>query len=272
MEADFNFNIAPDFDDDFSRYCQTYLDVYDNIDGTFGVYGGGFEIGLAVFYKFLWLLFPKLTPSLVLLCTALSMSLLLYIWLECYGVKYVKHEQRAALVSISLFIAVFFEPLDVTRQGFASIFLLYGFFAKDIRFKILFLGISLLFHLSSVYIIIGFYFIYYFPKTSLCALFVFFIIFTQASAYINTHINESATSLSQFIPPNLTRFFILYIDKNGFSDYTFIYLPIIKVILMPCILFSLYVLMPRDRITHKYKAIIFVHHAYFSNQNHTYWL
>lgn len=36
------FNIAPDFDDDFSRYYQTYLDVYDNIDGAFGVYGGGF--------------------------------------------------------------------------------------------------------------------------------------------------------------------------------------------------------------------------------------
>lgn len=157
-------------------------------------------------------------------------------------------------MSISLFIAVFFEPLDVTRQGFASIFLLYGFFTKDIRFKILFLGISLLFHLSSIYHHRFFTSSTTSLRQTLYILFVFFIIFTQASAYIN----KSATLLNQFFPPNLTRFFILYIDRNGFSGYTFIYLPIIKVILMLCILFSLYVLMPRDRITHKYKAIIFV--------------
>lgn len=116
------FNIATDFDDDFSRYYQNYLDIYDNISGAMFVWGGGFEIGLPLFYKLLSLFLPKLIPQYLLFFTALGATSLFYIWCEYYGTKWVKPHQKAALIAFACFIGIFLESLGLTRQCFASIF------------------------------------------------------------------------------------------------------------------------------------------------------
>ncbi len=127
------FNLAMDSDDDFSRYYQNYLDVYDGLSGAMTLWGGGYEVGLPIFYKLLSILLPKLPPQYVLFCTALFATTLMYIWLEIYGSNFVTDKQKAALIAFSLYIGVFMETLGLTRQGLASIFLLYGFFAKPMQ-------------------------------------------------------------------------------------------------------------------------------------------
>lgn len=136
------FNLAPDSDDDFSRYYQNYLDVYDNLPQAMTQWGGGYEIGLPVFYKLLAIFLPKLPPQYVLFYTALFATLLMYIWLEKYGSKFVKNYQKSALIAFSLCIIVFLSTLGLTRQALASIFLLYVFFVKSPYLKLVFFLIA----------------------------------------------------------------------------------------------------------------------------------
>ena len=252
------FNLATDSDDDFSRYYQNYLDVYDGLSGAMTQWGGGYEIGLPVFYKLLAIFLPKLPPQYVLFYTALFATLLMYIWLEKYGVKLVKNRQRAALVAFSLFIVVFLSTLGLTRQALASIFLLYGFFAKPIHIKLLFFLIAASFHLSSVWVIALFYIVYYLPKISLIIFTIFFITFTISSSFINSHLVESATFLYEYFPNRTVEYFLSYISANGYNPYYLIYTNIMKNILMCCIVFTLFVLIPNDKLLKRFKVLILI--------------
>lgn len=240
------FNVAPSYDDDFSRYYQNYLDVYDSIPRAMLAWNKGYEIGLPVFYKMLSFIFPKLTPQYVLFFTAFSVALLFYVWLEKYGVKYVKQEQRAALIAFSLFVGIFIESLGLTRQCFASIFLLYGFFARPIYWKILFFAIAFSFHQSSIIVIILGYFFYYFPRLGLLLFFGFLTLFILNSIVVNSSLK------------GLTPIFAHYIDANGYNPLSLIHTNIMKVILMVGMCFVLYIVNPRDKIMRNFKTIILV--------------
>ncbi|WP_334092643.1 EpsG family protein, partial [Helicobacter typhlonius] len=252
------FNIATDFDDDFSRYYQNYLDIYDNISGAMFVWGGGFEIGLPLFYKLLSLFLPKLIPQYLLFFTALGATSLFYIWCEYYGTKWVKPHQKAALIAFACFIGIFLESLGLTRQCFASIFLLFGFFAHTKRFKILFFACAIGFHLSSILIIVLFYTLYYFPKLSLCIALTFFVVFVGDSIFTNSLLRELAPFLDIFLPSKLASYFTYYVSAHGYDPLTLKYIPIIKVILMCCVIFCLFIITPHDKLTYKYKTLILV--------------
>lgn len=250
------FNIAPSYDDDFSRYYQNYLDVYDNIPQAMFVWGKGYEIGLPVFYKMLSLIFPKLVPQYVLFFTALSVALLLYVWLETYGVRYVRQEQRAALVAFSLFVGLFVESLGLTRQCFASVFLLYGFFIRPIYWKILFFAIALSFHQSSIFVIILSYFFYYFPRLGLLLFTGFLAFFISNSIIVNLSLKEFTPIFKSL--GNVGLYFAAYIDSNGYNPLSLVNTNIIKVILMMAMCFVLYIVDPRDKVTRNFKTIILV--------------
>ncbi len=252
------FNTAPSYDDDFSRYYQNYLDVYDSIPRAMLAWNKGYEIGLPVFYKMLSLILPKLTPQYVLFFTAFSVALLFYVWLEKYGVKYVKQEQRAALIAFSLFVGIFIESLGLTRQCFASIFLLYGFFARPIYWKILFFAIAFSFHQSSIIVIILGYFFYYFPRLGLLLFTVFLVFFISSSVIANSLLKEFAPNFKALFLNSVSWYLTRYIDSNGYNPLSLINTNIMKVILMVSMCFVLYIVSPRDKIMRHFKTIILV--------------
>lgn len=253
-----SFHVGLDFDDDFTRYYQNYLDIYDGISGAMFYFGGEFEIGLGVFYKILSILFPKLLPSSVLLFTALSVCLLFYIWLEVYILKYFKAYQRAALVAFCMFLDIFMETIGLTRQCFSTIFLLYAFSSKDWRGRVGFLAIAMIFHISAIFIFTTFYVIKYFPKVSLFLLLCFTLFFMQDSASVNATINGIALFLKGFLPDKAITYFTYYINDAGFTPYYFVYMPIMKFILSLCVLFSIFMLCPKDKILKHFKMYILI--------------
>lgn len=248
------FNLTPDYDDDFSRYYQNYLDVYDNIPNA--MFAWGRELGLPLFYKLLALTLPRLTPQYVLFFTAFATTLLLYIWLEKYGKRFVKQEQYAALIAFSLFVVMIIETLGVTRQCFASLFLLFGFFARAWYWRILFFVIAFSFHQSSLFVIAGAYFFYYFPRVGLMLFFAFLAAFIVSSVLVNTHIRELASLLNGVFPNQMAGYILTYINKNGYD----LLIPpdIIKAILMLSVCVVMYVLNPHDKLTRKFRALILV--------------
>ena len=252
------FNLATDSDDDFSRYYQNYLDVYDGLSGAMTLWGGGYEVGLPIFYKLLSILLPKLPPQYVLFCTALFATTLMYIWLEIYGQNFVTDKQKAALIAFSLYIGVFMETLGLTRQGLASIFLLYGFFAKPMHIKLLFFIIAASFHLSSIGIIALCYIAYYFPRLTLAVFVAFFIAFIIGASFINTHLVESATFLYKHFPSRIVEYILHYVNANGYNPYYLIYTNIMKSIIMLCIVFTLFVITPNDTLLKRFRVVILI--------------
>lgn len=252
------FNLATDSDDDFSRYYQNYLDVYDGLSGAMTLWGGGYEVGLPIFYKLLSILLPKLPPQYVLFCTALFATTLMYIWLEIYGQNFVTDKQKAALIAFSLYIGVFMETLGLTRQALASIFLLYGFFAKPIHIKLLFFIIAASFHLSSIGIIALCYIAYYFPRLTLAVFVAFFIAFIIGASFINTLLVESATFLYKHFPSRIVEYILHYVNANGYNPYYLIYTNIMKSIIMLCIVFTLFVITPNDTLLKRFRVVIVI--------------
>ncbi len=253
------FNTATDFDDDFSRYYQNYLDIYDGIENAMFAWGGGFEIGLPLFYKILSLIFPRLLPQSVLFLTALSVGLLFYIWLEVYAIKLFKPYQRAALVAFAMFIDVFMESIGLTRQCFSSVFLLYAIFSKNIPHKLLFFIIASFFHISAILVFAGFYCLRYFPKVSLFIFTILLVVFIQDSSGLNSMFNATANTLQNFIPQKIFIYFSKhYTDPEGWDPYFYIYAPIMKLILMFCIIFSMYVLLPNDKLARYFRNVVAV--------------
>ena len=252
------FNLAPDSDDDFSRYYQNYLDVYDNLPQAMTQWSGGYEIGLPVFYKLLAIFLPKLPPQYVLFYTALFATLLMYIWLEKYGSKFVKNYQKSALIAFSLCIIVFLSTLGLTRQALASIFLLYVFFVKSPYLKLVFFLIATSFHLSSIPIVLACYVLYYFPRFSLVVFMGFFSAFLISSALINSHLVDGANLLNGIFPNRVTSYILYYVSANGYNPYYLIYTNIMKNIIMCCIVFSLFVINANDKLIKQFRVLILV--------------
>lgn len=251
------FNIAPLFDDDFSRYYQNYLDVYDGISGAYSIWNK-YELGLPLFYKLLSLLGERLLPQGVLFFTAISIALLLYLWFELYVLKYFKKEQRAALIAFALFVDIFLTSIGLTRQCFSSIFILYAISTKDMRLKVFFMLVASMFHLSAIPILIAFYIIQRFQKSALLVFFIFAIVFMQNSVGVNESINEIAIFLKDYLPHKIYVYFTHYISSAGWNLLGLMFFPIIQTILMLCVVFSLYVLSPRDALARNYRTLIVI--------------
>ena len=245
------FNTAPYYDDDFSRYYQNYLDIYDGIQGAMVVWGNEYEVGLPVFFKILSFFLPKLTPQYVLFFIALSIAILFYIWLEKYGSKFVKDNQKSALIAFTISLSVIVDSAGLMRQGFASMFLLYGFFCKPIHLKIIFFAIAIGFHQSSALVIALFYAIYYFPRSSLTIFLVIFILFMT-----NNFVDIGP--ILQNISSRIGDYFKYYLDGKSYNAMSLIHTNIIRIILMICILFSLYIVNYRDKLTCKFRILILI--------------
>lgn len=252
------FNTAKDYDDDFSRYYQNYLDIYDGISGAFFVWANGYEIGLPIFYKILSLVFPKLLPQQVLLITAFTIGLGFYLWLEIFILKIFKPYERSILVAFTLFIDIFFISLGLTRQCFATIFLLYAFSVKKIPLRFIFLAIAVSFHLSSIFVFIAYHFIKNYPRLSLSCILLFALFFMQDSANINSSINTFALFFKDYLPQRITTYFTHYIDTNGWNLYTLIYMPVMQIILMFCVIFSFFVLNRGDKISQHWRILALI--------------
>ena len=251
-----HFNIGIDYDDDFSRYYQNYLDIYDGISGSLNVWGSGIEIGLGVFYKILSIALPRLLPHQLLFVTAFSICAIFYVWLEVHITKLIPFIQRAALIAFAMFIDVFIESLGLTRQAFSSVILLYALTSKNINIKFLFLAIATSFHTSAIFIFILFHIVKYYPRVSLIFILIAIFAFMSNASYINTNIEELIITLKEYLPIKIYAYLTHYIDANGWNLYYMRYIPIMKAIFMFGAIFSFFVLMPKDKLANEYKYIV----------------
>lgn len=233
------------FDDDFARYYQHYLDIYDGIEGAFFIWGNGLEVGLPIFYKILSLIFPRLSPILLDLISNFCFLGGLYAWLEIFMLKYFPKEQRARCVAFSLFMPLL-GVLGLARQAFASIFLLYAICIKRWRFKTLFLVIASAFHLSSMLIFAAFYIVRIFPKISLTLIVSYCIAFLYDSVVLNNLVLNIINHISDFLPHKVAIYFKAYTSKQGQNLFFLAHLSGTQVFLSTLTLFSLYFLCRND--------------------------
>lgn len=233
------------FDDDFARYYQHYLDIYDGIEGAFFIWGNGLEVGLPIFYKILSLIFPRLSPILLDLISNFCFLGGLYAWLEIFMLKYFPKEQRARCVAFSLFMPLL-GVLGLARQAFASIFLLYAICVKKWRFKTLFLVIASAFHLSSMLIFAAFYIVRIFPKISLALILAYCFAFLYDSVALNNLVLSAINYISDFLPHKVAIYFKAYTSKQGQNLFFLAHLSGTQVFLSTLTLFSLYFLCRND--------------------------
>lgn len=227
------------YDDDFARYYQHYLDIYDGISGAFFIWGNGLEIGLPIFYKILSMFLPRLSPILLDLISNICFFLGLYSWLEIFMLRYFPKEQRAMAIAFSFFMPLL-GVMGLARQAFASIFLLYAICVKGYKLKAIFLFIASIFHLSSLIIFIGFFVIRKFPKISLAIIFAYIAIFVYNSVWLNKIVLLAVESIAKFLPQKIYIYFKAYISQQGQNLFFLAHLSGTQIITSIAMLFSLY--------------------------------
>ncbi|MGX3011098.1 hypothetical protein ACWIUD_05990 [Helicobacter sp. 23-1044] len=232
-------------DDDFARYYQHYLDIYDGIDGAFFIFGNGLEVGLACFYKILSFIFPRLSPILLDLVSYICFLSALYVWLEIFMLRYFPKDQRARCVAFTFFVPLL-GVLGLARQAFGSVILLYAICVKKWRFKLLFLFIASAFHLSSLLIFSGFYIIRTFPKISLTLIWTYCGAFVYDSVMLNNFVLDVTNMLSGILPQKVSIYFKAYTSKQGANLFFLAHLSATQVFLSTLTLFGLYFLSPND--------------------------
>jgi len=111
--------------DDMRRYYPAFLNILENGRNVFK-FGGGYEPLLGIYYKFLGMLFGRLSPNALIFFVSFLTSSIFWIWLEVYGIKYFKKEDRAFLVGVSFVFFSFGLSSQLQRQMLAFTIMLFA--------------------------------------------------------------------------------------------------------------------------------------------------
>ena len=244
-------------DDDFARYYQHYLDIYDGISGAFFIWGNGLEVGLPIFYKILSLILPRLSPIMLDLISNLCFFIGLYTWLEIFILRYFPQKDRARCVAFSFFMPLL-GVMGLARQAFASVFLLYAICVKRLPLKALFLFIASAFHLSSLLIFAGFFIIKKFPKISLTIVFIYCLAFLYDSAWLNKSLLQLIDSTAKFIPQKIYIYFKAYVSQQGQNLFFLAHLSGTQVFTSIAMLFSLYFFNYKDALARSIRPFFLI--------------
>jgi hypothetical protein len=172
--------------DDFIRYYDLYKGLLAGNLGLLARYGSGIEVGLPTLYYLLGLVNPVVSPVLLAFEGSLIILIILLIWLEKDGLNYVRDEDKALVIGVTLLFFSVYDTSQLVRQMFAMCILLFTITSKG-KVKYFYLLLATLFHTTALLIFIFLEGIKYKPKftiligSALSLLFIFF--FDSVSTY-----------------------------------------------------------------------------------------
>lgn len=168
-----------------------YWPLYQQIKAGYWIeifkYGDGFEPGLGVLFWVLSNIFGGISPRFLMFILVFLNQLLLLLWAEFYLPKVsvtVRHRHQAAL-SLILFFFSGLLASQIVRQSFASVFLLIAVFSRGIYWRIFFVAMGSIFHITTLPLYLLIYgFRKYFYLCVLALAFLGLAIYTNAANII----------------------------------------------------------------------------------------
>ena len=134
--------------------CLAYYTIYEklleNESWAFFVFGNGVEIASPILFWLVGKIFGHLSSFHFTMALIFVGGLLLYIWLEVYGLKQVVQRQKAICIALVLLFFDFFFAGFLTRQMFSSIMILYAITAQRQESRFLFILLATLFHTTAL--------------------------------------------------------------------------------------------------------------------------
>ena len=178
--------------DDFARYYYFYLKIF-NGETTILDFDefGTFEPGLLVYFKFLSI-FPQMSYQEYSFVTSIVFYLIFLNWIIRYGISKKNRRFAGFIIAISLILIPNALILQLTRQAFSILFILYAISSQRTNLVLLNLIIATLFHLSAVPMFLIILFIRRFK-------FIGLLLSTLLMIMLNTYLSSYIEDLS-FIP------------------------------------------------------------------------
>lgn len=134
--------------------CLVYYNTYERLlkgeSGAFFIFGNGVEIASPILFWLFGKIFGHLSSFHFTMALIFVGGLLLYIWLEVYGLKQVVQKQKAICVALVLILLYFWDLGFLTRQMFSSIMILYAITAQRQESRFFFILLATLFHATAL--------------------------------------------------------------------------------------------------------------------------
>lgn len=194
--------------------------------------GGGLEIGVPLL-MYLWGLFlPPLSVGGLMLCLSLASSFLLLIWIEKTFYSGLTIRSSAMVGICILFFNIYFS-IQLTRQFFSLIILLYAFSAQQGYKSWAYVALAASFHLTAI----PFYLMYRIMRKGVIG--ILFILF---SLLIFRYFFSNILAAFDIFPASVSEKLVYFIDND--AEYTSSDIGSFRMILLLCCI-SLLVLIPK---------------------------
>jgi len=145
--------------DDFARYYYFYLQIFNGESTIFDFKEfGSFEPGLLIYFKFLSI-FPEMSYKEYSFITSIIFYLIFLNWIIRYGISKENRRFEGFIIAISLILIPNALILQLTRQAFSILFILYAISSQRTYIVLLNLIIATLFHLTALPIFLVIFFI-----------------------------------------------------------------------------------------------------------------
>lgn len=133
--------------DDMLRYFWVFEQINLAKADIFQFYG--IEFILPLFYKLYGYINSSASVNEVMFVTSLTISLFFWSWLEFYGNKFVKAEQKSLLIASSIFFFSFYFCTQLPRQMLGVTFVLFALSTKGKK-QFLYLSLGFFSHLTTL--------------------------------------------------------------------------------------------------------------------------
>ena len=175
---------------DYANYYGTYERLLAGHINTLFEYGNGVEIGLPAMLWLFGKIFGPLSSTHYMAIISFTSGLLLYIWLETYGLKQVAQKQKAICAALVLMCFDFWLSSLLERQVLSSIIILYAITAQKQESRFFFILLAMLFHATALIFLAIIWLLVRFPKLgiglciAICGSYVIFYEIVMALAQI----------------------------------------------------------------------------------------
>lgn len=168
-------DFSSEIEHDLSVYFYEYKKMYSGDWSAYEVFGGGFEIGYHFLYSALSSILPDLTETGLAAVNVLLVVFALIVWVEKYIISDARYTPDTGIIyALIIMFAGFVSFGYLQRQSLSVVFLLFALTSRSGFGFLFFTGLSTLFHLTSLPLILFYKFI---VKLNLARNSVFFIAF-----------------------------------------------------------------------------------------------
>lgn len=139
----------------FDQFSDTdvYYGIYRSIrEGDMSVirlYGGGFEVGISIFFFVLSNILPNLSINGMMFFLSLFSIILFFTWLRRVS-THVEPEKQSLMIGVALLMINLYFATQTSRQFIATIFLLFAISEKSLSIKFISIAFASVFHITSI--------------------------------------------------------------------------------------------------------------------------